>query len=73
MHWPSRLARFRKKYGLSRNDLAKHLSCSVRTIERWESDPPSRTPPAFLMLALLYLATKLQRESEDTHAPAKRE
>lgn len=76
LHWPSFLRRFRAKHKLSAAELGAELGVDKRTVERWETDPKNdsaRKPQPYLTLALLYLATKLQRESEDSHAPEKRE
>ena len=75
--WASYVRRFRDRHGLTQEQLAELLTAGqanevfVSTIQRWEYG--HRTPPPYLKLALVHLAAKLQRESEDTHAPAKRE
>jgi DNA-binding transcriptional regulator YiaG len=70
--WRADLRGFRTRHGLTQAQLALLLSdIPVRTVEGWEQ--AEFTPPPYLKLALAYIAIKLPRESEDTHAPAKRE
>jgi transcriptional regulator with XRE-family HTH domain len=69
--WASYVRRFRERHHLTQAALAELLTAGqttpVResTIQRWEYG--DRTPPPYLKLALAFIATKLQRESGDTH------
>lgn len=70
--WPAYLRAFRSKHDLTQERLALLLSnIAVRTVEGWEQ--AEFTPPPYLKLALVHIATKLQREKDRYHAPAKRE
>lgn len=59
--WPDYLKRFRKKHGLTQEELGLHLMTPAITIRKWEMG--LHNPPPFLKLALITVAHRLAKRT----------